>query len=50
MSVTHPNTAFVPAPQRGFVDSYPQLAPALVAIAIFAASVVVALAFTGLPG
>ena len=49
MSVTHPNTAFAPSSQEGFVGRHPQVAPALVAVAIFVISVAVSLAFTGLP-
>jgi hypothetical protein len=49
MSVTHPNVTFAPAPRRSFADRYPELAPFLTAAAIFAASIAVALVFTGLP-
>lgn len=50
MSVTHPNASFAPAPQQGFVDKHPQLAPFLVAMAVFVLSAATALAITGLPG
>lgn len=49
MSITHPNATFAPATQRSFADRYPQFAPFLLAAAIVAASITVALAFTGLP-
>ena len=50
MSVTHAETGSgtVPASHR-FADQHPQLAPFIVAVALFAASLVVALAFTGMP-
>jgi len=48
MSATHP--AAVIAPHAGdFVERHPQLAPFLLAVGIIAVSIVVALAFTGLP-
>jgi hypothetical protein len=43
MSVTHPDVGFAP------VTMHPQLAPFLVAVGFFVATVAVALAFTGLP-
>lgn len=49
MSVTHPNAVFAPASRRSFVEKHPQLAPFLVGVAIVALSVIVSLAFTGLP-
>jgi hypothetical protein len=49
MSVTHPDTILPTAPSHRFADQHPQLAPFVVAVALFAASLVVALAFTGLP-
>ncbi len=49
MSVTHANADLVTAPPHGFADRHPQLAPFIVAVALFAASLFVALAFTGLP-
>jgi hypothetical protein len=49
MSVTHANADLVPAPSHHFADRHPQLVPFIVAVALFAASLVVALAFTGLP-
>jgi hypothetical protein len=49
MSVTHPNASFATVPSQHFADRHPQLAPVLVAIGLFAVSLLVALAFTGLP-
>ena len=49
MSVTHPDTAFVPAPQRGFAEQHPQLVPFLFALAILAVATTVALSLIGLP-
>jgi hypothetical protein len=49
MSVTHPATGFAPVSGHGFASAHPQLAPFLVAVGIFVATVAVALAFTGLP-
>jgi hypothetical protein len=49
MSVTHPHADFSTVDRHGFATSHPHLAPFLVAVAIFAVSAVVALAFTGLP-
>jgi hypothetical protein len=49
MSVTHPGADFVPVKRHDFADRHPQLAPFLLAVAMFAVSAVVALAFTGLP-
>jgi hypothetical protein len=49
MSVTHPPTNFTTVERHGFAAGHPHLAPFLVAIAISVVSVVVALAFTGLP-
>jgi|KBSSwiStaDraftv2_1062776.scaffolds.fasta_scaffold3851535_1 hypothetical protein len=49
MSVTHANADLVTAQPNRFADQHPQLAPFIVAVALFAASLVVALAFTGLP-
>jgi len=49
MSVTHPHPTLTTAPSHRFEDQHPQLAPFLVAVALFAASLLVALAFTGLP-
>jgi hypothetical protein len=49
MSVTHSNASFAPVPSHHFADQHPQLAPFLVAIALFTVSLLVALAFTGLP-
>ena len=49
MSVTHPHADFSTVERHGFTAGHPHLAPFLVAVAIFAVSVVVALAFTGLP-
>ncbi|HET7883864.1 MAG TPA: hypothetical protein VFL55_23455 [Acetobacteraceae bacterium] len=49
MSATYPATGLRPAERYGFVADHPQLAPFLVAVAIFIVSVLVALGFTGLP-
>jgi hypothetical protein len=49
MSVTHPDTVLPTVSSHRFADQHPQLAPFVVAVALFAASLVVALAFTGLP-
>ena len=49
MSVTHPDAGFVPGHRRDFASTHPQLTPFLVAVGIFAVSLAVALAFTGLP-
>jgi hypothetical protein len=49
MSATHPAIRFVPAGQHGFTTDHPQLAPFLVAVAMFIVSGLVALGFTGLP-
>ena len=49
MSVTHLPTDFATVERHGFVAGHPHLAPFLVAIAISVVSVVVSLAFTGLP-
>ncbi|HSZ92555.1 MAG TPA: hypothetical protein VK822_24640 [Acetobacteraceae bacterium] len=49
MSVTHPDVGFAPVNSRGFASMHPQLAPFLVAVGFFVATVAVALAFTGLP-
>ena len=49
MSVTHPHADFSGIEHHGFAAGHPQLAPFLVAVAIFAVSAVVALALTGLP-
>jgi hypothetical protein len=49
MSVTHPDATFTPAPQHGFAEKHPQLAPFLLAMTILAVAAVVALSLTGLP-
>jgi hypothetical protein len=49
MSVTHPSADFAPVKRHDFASEHPQLAPFLVAVAIFAVSAVLALMFTGLP-
>jgi hypothetical protein len=49
MSVTHPDARLATVPSHRFADQHPQLAPFAVAVVLFAASLVVALAFTGLP-
>ena len=49
MSATYPTTGFRPAERHGFTADHPQLAPFLVAVAIFLVSGLVALGFTGLP-
>jgi hypothetical protein len=49
MSVTHPSAGFAPVTRHGFASNHPHLAPFLVAVAIFAVSATVLLAFTGLP-
>ena len=49
MSVTHPNADFAPAKRHDLASERPQLAPFLVAVAIFVVSGIVALVFTGLP-
>jgi len=49
MSVTHPDARIASAPHHDFAGEHPQLMPFLVAAALVAVSVVVALAFTGLP-
>jgi hypothetical protein len=48
MSVTHPTETFA-APRRESWARHEQLAPFLLAVAMFAVVVAVALAFTGLP-
>jgi hypothetical protein len=48
MSVTHPAETFA-APSRETRSGHEQLAPFLLAVAMFAVVVAVALAFTGLP-
>jgi hypothetical protein len=48
MSVTHPNADFTTAHARDFAARHPQLAPFLVALAIFVVSAAVILACTGL--
>jgi hypothetical protein len=50
MSVTHPDVGFAGVHSRGVVANHPQLAPFLVAMAVFVVSGLVALAITGLPG
>ena len=51
MSVTHPHATFPGiAAGRNFAERHPQLAPSLVAVALFVLAGAVALAFTGLPG
>jgi hypothetical protein len=49
MSVTHPNATFASPNRRSFADRCPQFAPLLLATAIVTISIVIALAFTGLP-
>ncbi len=49
MSVTHPAAGFSPVSSHGFASKHTQLAPFLVAVGFFVATVAVALAFTGLP-
>jgi hypothetical protein len=49
MSVTHPDPSLATVPSHHFADQHPQLAPFVVAVALCAASLLVALAFTGLP-
>ncbi len=49
MSVTHPDARVAPVPRHNLAERHPQLAPFLVAAAIVAVSVLVSLAFTGLP-
>jgi hypothetical protein len=49
MSVTHLSATFTPVPKDSFAGRYPQFAPFLVTAAIVAASIAVALVFTGLP-
>jgi hypothetical protein len=49
MSVTHPDAQTTPVRRRDFATGHPHLTPFLLAVAIFAVSVIVALAFTGLP-
>ncbi len=49
MSVTHPDAGLVSAPRRSFVQDHPQFTPFLAAVAIVVVSIVVSLAFTGLP-
>ena len=48
MSVTHPSEVF-PTARKQFLAGHDQLKPFLLAVAIFAVSAAVALAFTGLP-
>ena len=48
MSVTYPDENLV-RERRRFASDHPQLAPFLVAMAIFVVTGVIALAFTGLP-
>jgi hypothetical protein len=48
MSATHP-TETLAAPRRETWSGHEQLAPFLLAVAIFAVVIAVALAFTGLP-
>jgi hypothetical protein len=49
MSVTHPDASLTTVPSHHFADQHPQLAPFAVAVVLFAVSLLVALAFTGLP-
>jgi hypothetical protein len=49
MSVTHPEAVYLATRRRDFISRHPQLAPFLVALGLFVASVVVALSATGLP-
>ncbi len=49
MSVTHSNANLTTAPSHYFARQHPQLAPFVVAVAFVAVSILVALAFTGLP-
>ena len=49
MSATHPTTVIPVAQPHDFVQRHPQLAPFLVAVAIVTASILAALAVTGLP-
>ena len=49
MSVTHAHTDFATVERHGFVAGHPHLAPFLLAVAISVVSVVIVLAFTGLP-
>jgi hypothetical protein len=48
MSVTHPSETFSSS-HKEFLAGHDQLKPFLLAVAIFAVSVAVVLAFTGLP-
>jgi hypothetical protein len=49
MSVTHADTSLATVPSHNFAQRHPQLAPFAVAVAFVAVSILVALAFTGLP-
>jgi hypothetical protein len=49
MSVTHPDADLAPVRRIDFASAHPQLTPFVVAVAIFAVSLAVALAITGLP-
>lgn len=49
LSVTHPDAGLAPSRRHPFAAEHPQLAPFLVALAIFVATGAIALAFTGLP-
>jgi hypothetical protein len=49
MSVTHSEAVLGAKSSRRFTEQHPQLAPFTVAVAIVFVSVVLALAFTGLP-
>ena len=49
MSMTHPNASLPTVPSHHFAGQHPQLAPFVVAVVLFAVSLLVALAFTGLP-
>jgi hypothetical protein len=49
MSVTHPSADFTAARPTDFAGKHPQLAPFLVALAIFVVSAAVILVCTGLP-
>jgi hypothetical protein len=48
MSVTHPSEMFSVG-RKAFLAGHDQLKPFLLAVAMFAAGVAIALAFTGLP-
>jgi hypothetical protein len=49
MSATHPSSSFPAKTHGSFAANHPQLAPFLLAMAVFVVCGIVALAITGLP-